>query len=426
MITGVRRNDGFSLIELSIAVTIIALVVATGLETYRLYIQTKIINDTAVNSQAVQDAMARYIRNFQALPCPAAPKVNPNPDATVPVTQLAGAGKGVAVSVGTLSTAAGCAALIAAHPPATYPTPGYPWCDNTVASPTYGICIVDGASHSAFNPAAPTVRDPVLVGSLPYYDLGLTIKESLDGWGNRFTYAVSFYETQTAGPPIGVKSGFEDDLGAINVQKSSYGAMTAGQYPGTGTANSWPFVIISHGIDGKGAYDYYGRQIPCTAGALDTENCNGDSTFILSGNTVADNLYSTAKGANYYDDVYFVYQINQVVDKWLFNGSTKMYNNSLGNVGIGNNNPNSALDVSGNVKASVGVLTPQVCDASGNNCMKQTFLGLGASCGSFVTGIANNSLECSTRVGGTLAGPRTCGGQFVTAIDTSGNLTCGF
>lgn len=421
MIVGVRRNGGFSLIELSIIVTIVALLVATGLETYRLYIQTKIINDTAVNSQAVQDAMARYVRNFKSLPCPAGPQVNPNPDSTVPVTQLVGAGKGVANTAANLSTAAGCAALIAAHPPSTYPTPGYPWCDTAVASPTYGICIVDGANHSAANTYAPTVKDPVLIGTLPYFDLGLTIKESLDGWGNRFTYAVSFYETQTAT--------FTDTLGAIAVNKSTYGVVGGGPYTssaGVVAANTWPFVILSHGIDGKGAYDYYGRQRPCTAGALDSENCNGDSTFMLSGNTVADNIYSTASGASYYDDVYFVYQINQVVDKWMYASSSQIYNHAIGSVGIGVQDPAYDLDVNGNVKADGGVLVPKICDASGGNCMNQNFLGTTHNCGSFITGIAANALECSTKVGGTLAGPRTCGGQFVIGFDTSGNLTCGF
>src|SRR5690606_18273347 len=89
----------------------------------------------------------------------------------------------------------------------------------------------------------------ILLGTVPYAALGLSIKDAHDGWGNKITYAVTEVLTQT--------STFNDQLGTIGLLQGARNPTTGlligpanKVNPDAGaTTNSFMFVFLSHGAD---------------------------------------------------------------------------------------------------------------------------------------------------------------------------------
>ncbi|MDO8312070.1 MAG: type II secretion system protein [Sideroxyarcus sp.] len=119
-----------------------------------------------------------------------------------------------------------------------------------------------------------------LQGDFPWATLGLP---ETDAWGHRFTYRVSAIFARST--PLFTLS----DDGNIDIGTS------AGS---NDLANNMPAVIVSHGINGLGAYTPAGKQITPVPVAATNEGENADN----DGNFVSRTLSSADEAGGYFDD----------------------------------------------------------------------------------------------------------------------------
>ncbi|MEZ0225518.1 MAG: type II secretion system protein [Alphaproteobacteria bacterium] len=433
MFRGVKRADGFSLVELAIIMTIIGLVVGVVLQTYRYYLQHKEYNTTDTNASAIFSAMGNHLFNFGDFPCPAAPNLSSGDQRA-----------GKAAGAGDYTS---CATWVNANKASL--SGNTPYCETNAASLQYGLCMVYGQRYSSYGQSQqasfPYTNDIVLYGSIPYVSLGITLKQSLDGYGNRFFYAVSFYETQ---PEVVLANGRET-LGAINIQKfdrrdaltpGDTNAWARGSWGTPSLPNKYMYVTFSAGKNGKGAYNADGKLVaPCPTDGTqgwDWENCNGDSTFRTSDALMHQAVYSTAPGPEYYDDLFVNYDVSLDRDKWSYTSQTAMYNKTVGSVAMGSNTINTKrpsaalpqlnvaekykLDVAGAAVMSK-LYSDYICDATGANCFKPTLLNQTCN-GQLITGIANGKLLCFDAIDtSNITGSSSCtGSNKMTGFETKG------
>jgi prepilin-type N-terminal cleavage/methylation domain-containing protein len=110
-------------------------------------------------------------------------------------------------------------------------------------------------------------------GVLPWATLGL---DETDAWGRRFSYRVTtaFADgADGAGGSCPVTSGVSFQLcsvGNLNVLAAAGGGTIAGNVPA---------IVVSHGINGYGAYTPAGRQLSGASGD-EGENADANNTFV--------------------------------------------------------------------------------------------------------------------------------------------------
>lgn len=115
-------------------------------------------------------------------------------------------------------------------------------------------------------------------GQLPWVNLGVT---DVDGWGRRFTYAVT-----------GV---YANNAPAALINLGSVGQIAVNDATGAGFALAIPVVVVSHGGNGLGALTVAGTAMPAPTTANENENTDTDATFVsstMNGTTAA-----------FYDDI---------------------------------------------------------------------------------------------------------------------------
>lgn len=440
MIRAFRKERGFSLVELSIVLMIVGLLGASILETYRGYLRTKVANDTGLHRNLVTQALVNFVTNYGRLPCPADPTIAPG---------ATGAGQEVCTASGGVLQVDGQR--------------------KTSASPAWG-----GYNPVTGDPlpVAPINGDPILLGSVPWVALGIGVRDTLDGWGNRMTYAVSRYMTQAAK--------FNYDNGVVDIQQlqrtetpPGSGAFTDSIVPILNKVSSCPvgthatciagapvtqrrgaflYVLVSHGRDGKGAYNYSGRRpVACAANSgRDEENCDDDRSFMDADPKT--HIYTTvhttpAATDAYFDDAFTTYTLARSSDKWAYQSTTSMYNKTKARVGIGVTVPGAELDVGGNI-ATDNFLANEFCTPEFDDPMTApnpdkpaycitakmfdgpdgSVYGSGRAVGcpeSLMRGIKNGSADCEVSTDLTAVTSGTCTpGSFVIGINATGGLVC--
>lgn len=361
-----RANcGGFSLIEVSIALLIIGIIIGPLIGEYAAWKNQQRIDLTTSNDGIVREALRRYAQNNGCYPLPAIPSVSSsNASAGVEDVPLGGRTDCTALS----------AAQLAAIPVCTPPVAGMGVCQTP--------CLTTGATTTCTGgiPA-------IIIGDVPFATLGLPKQYITDGFGNKFTYAVSFNQTGA--------STFDNDKGAVQV-----GDLLGHSGANGGTLNPQTnahYAIISHGRDGLGGFTLEGGLIGNCPGAgttMDAENCNNDGYF--------DNGYgvytttqgvqygrqeSTAAGANHFDD-FVNYDVSLNSDIWTKSvGSNILSNNGTGyvlmqqpnSIGVGAANPQAKIDVRGDVSADK-LYTNSLCDTSGNSFNAGTGIYTNAPC----------------------------------------------
>jgi type II secretory pathway pseudopilin PulG len=126
----------------------------------------------------------------------------------------------------------------------------------------------------------------VRIGAVPTQTLNLSDEFMNDGWGRRFTFAM----TEVLATPLGYRA----DAGLVVVQD----AIGADINPN----NDAHYILISHGRTGVGGFSIGAsvKQIPCDTVTLDGPNCDDDAIFrqtLVNTSTV---------NSEFYDDyVYF-------------------------------------------------------------------------------------------------------------------------
>lgn len=448
-----KMKRGFSLVEMAVVVLLLGLAMDAVSSEFKHYMAIKATSDTSARRDLIKQAFTRYQILWGGLPCPASPTLPPGD-----------------INAGRSNCKMGTNLLSESPPPSANPM-GYKYCDvgpNPPSDPPSGICVVAGARFTSNNPTwsstpSPGIasfNDPVLIGAIPYIDLGLSMSDSIDGWGNRMTYAVSYYLTFDPSNPS--QNPFNSDLGVINVE--TYDTTNNVIIPmknthlSTGPAGAIPdsfmLAIVSHGPDGKGAWNYNGQQlVPCDMTPIDkgssapspmstgrdNENCNGDSVFLSDDSNT---LHSLVQGPYFYDDAFVQTDITLYADKWRALSQPNLIVNSggaaagagNGSIGIGTASPadpenpgGSVLDVNGNIKTP-NFQADMFCDKNTLNCFSATqllFSASGSSAGGAMVGIANSEPQGLNSINTTGIIPSTCASPtLVSGIDINGNLVC--
>ncbi len=198
---------GYSLAELSISTSIIAMLAVGGLGVMQKKNESDRVKETYAHIEKVQTALAGFIRSKRYVPCPALPDLRET-DANF--------GKSIATTM-TLGDAA---------------TTGNP---------------VDITVNGNYNTTSNTCANNGLIngtGMIPVHNLNLDDKYAYDGWGRKFTF-----RTASAS---GAKEDFDDDyfagdLAVVNL-KGVHKTNINDSPPNNQGAI---YVIISHGGNGK-------------------------------------------------------------------------------------------------------------------------------------------------------------------------------
>lgn len=241
---------GFSLIELSIVLTIAGLLMASYLQYYTTILQKQRYDTTRQRMKEVRTALNIYSATHLRLPCPGSP--GDNPDKTLRRHSKGGLATEVA---GDQDDA--CAAD---------------------AVPRPGVLVFKGATDRKEG------SDQVWIGALPIRELRLEADQGVDGWGNRFTYAVSRKLT--------LPEGMHDN-------PLPHGSITVVDEFGKNTLDvpdSGRWLLVSHGPSGVGAWMPTGGRRSCAGKTLDVENCNGDGKFVMA-------PFSRKAGKWFFDDI---------------------------------------------------------------------------------------------------------------------------
>lgn len=209
-----RRQRGFTLLELSIALLIIALVTGMGFSASLGVLSSAKLSATYKKMAQIDNALMAYRLAQARLPCPADLTINP----------------------GTANFG--------------------------VEGATPGTCT--GGSPSANHSAAGITNSfaTAAEGAVPVVTLGLPNDDMVDGWGNRFRYAVDVSMTAYgafANTPAGCTNG------AITVNDTNGGVRTTAAI----------YALISHGANGHGAYSQSGGIVNAGSNSADElTNCH--------------------------------------------------------------------------------------------------------------------------------------------------------
>ena len=110
-----------------------------------------------------------------------------------------------------------------------------------------------------------------ITGVVPWVTLGTS---ETDAWGRRFTYSIA---SSVAGGSFGTSFTLSS-TGTISVLSISTGSCTTNT---NCIASNMPAVIISHGVNGSGAYlPQGGAPLPASTDLDEQDNSNGGPTFV--------------------------------------------------------------------------------------------------------------------------------------------------
>lgn len=125
----------------------------------------------------------------------------------------------------------------------------------------------------------------VYIGGVPVRDLGLPDAYAADAWGNKFTYSVSIGQVNNyATTDAALRVFNRPSSGSFDVVTSMTDRTIVPSTPGAITSE-WgaSFVVVSHGPDGRGAFAQNSSAVTTACGAglqRDTDNCdNNDDGF---------------------------------------------------------------------------------------------------------------------------------------------------
>lgn len=213
-----QHKKGFSLVEMAIVISVMAVILISLFSIITDLNIKSTINDNEKRMDEVSNAINAFYLNNGYIPCPAARNAS------------------------TSSAAFGVST------------------DCTVAS-IVGETVDVGA-------AANTVR----IGVVPVRTLGLSDTQALDRYGNKISYAI----VQNLGVSKTIFDASTATSSAISINDSSGNSITNNLV----STDFISYILTSHGINGRGAYNNVGNQAVACGSSTDSENCDDDNLYI--------------------------------------------------------------------------------------------------------------------------------------------------
>ena len=214
-----QGRHGFTLLELSVVLVLIALVLAGGLVTLTSNAQTSQFNDTVAKVDVIEKALLNYSTSFYRLPCPS--------NLTL-----------------------------------------------TASNANYGIEAANQGTCTGGTPAANNIAaSGTAEGGVPTRTLQLSDDYMFDGWGRRIRYAVDKAYTLSSSLPV--------TSVCTVVATPNTAAITVNDAVGGARTSAAAYTLISHGVNGHGAYSSNGAMV--NAGSLNTDeltNCHCTSAGV--------------------------------------------------------------------------------------------------------------------------------------------------
>ena len=248
------RNKGFSIIELSIVLSILALVATTALTSTAGRIEQRRINVTKERMAVIMDAIEKYAEANNYLPCPS--------DNTLDYRSTVGR-FGTNLTTGQEPDADGDGFCLR----------GPPAINLALINDSFDVPLVGGA----------TIQHRVVLGGVPVADLGIGPEYAVDGWSRRFSYVVDDQLTWSgvAATPAANDGGWDDEVGEIEIRGIS----------GLTLTNNAAMVLISHGRNGYGAW-------PAEGGTTQIDNTSGGCNVTTHPDEIENTNLATTTGFN--------------------------------------------------------------------------------------------------------------------------------
>jgi prepilin-type N-terminal cleavage/methylation domain-containing protein len=400
-----NSKSGFTLIEISIVLTIIGIILAALITPYKIYRAELARKTTVSNIEQVNLAISNFLIQNGRYPCPAPLTAGPG-DANFGVETVCDPSD-----------------------------PGYP--TYTYGDCTGGLCFEQSKrltvdTNPGPGPGEVTMEDAVVRrGSVPFRSLGLAELETIDGYKARLQYAVS--------ENLAVASSFVQDSGGISLIDKSNNTLIE-------PADTAHYLIFSTGKDKNGAYTREGFALSaCDTSRADGENCNTSNSGLDKKAIYAFNEYNDSGNADHYDDVMKHFSsvetpLWQIADSGGYH-IRDLLGGGSGQVAIGSPTPQEQLDIGGEIRVEDdGTNTlgkskfNEICDKTINGCFSvEEFGGSHANfrCGEtgdaysdndlpYAYGFADGKIKCSNAPAETECPP----GTKLRGIDSDGALDC--
>lgn len=433
-------NNGFTLIEIAIGMVILGLIMTPLLALYNIEYKQRKINETQESFRAVHDALKSYVAENDIFPMPASLIESE--------------------AVGTYGQSVANTAL-----------------PNICPDLSTGVC--------ASGDGAPTYQGDVVIGFVPFATLQIEEDYAYDSWGNKLIYVVT------------VKQAVDDGTGNYVFDRLGPGGVQLQALDNTGNPvlldgaaeyNDFQAVLVSTGPTGKGGFNADGNMIQACIEIANAEyedqNCSftantpNSDVFLIDANRSSDatinpddnGTRSEQAGPTFYDD--YTYEIKEInVESWDKKDAAEQdIVSTASRLGIGEQQPETALHLRGDLLATDDPLTTTVTEGKvqadilsdlnlematdtivgtdpNMNCFSNSLAGLEP-----VVGMGNNRVFCASPVdsGGTnpiltqpqhadtsadpfppfqfdtsVITPLTCNtGDLMTGINSSGAVTC--
>lgn len=406
------REYGFTLIEIAIGLLIIGVIITPVVFLYNINFKQGQFIRTQDAFREVEDALIEYVEVNEKYPMPSS---------LLDSEGIDGYGK---------------SASAMALPPI---------CPDMSA----GVCVTDTLSTGT-----PLATGDVVIGWVPFADLNLEEKYAYDAWGNKLYYAVSV--NQAVDDSVDPSYVF-DRLGNGGVRLQAYNSTgTIVELSGASNYTNFQAILISSGPSGKGAYNENGNLVETcviiTNPEAEDENCDHDNMFLIDANRSSDpaildddnGTRNLNEGTGFYDDYTFeIREIGTLI--WDNNeNDNEVVVTAASRLGIGEQSPDVALHVRGDVRVtddtSTGpvegrILTQTITDnnrvfdvqptlITGNNTNMNCFNKTTGGDVLPVVGIGNSRTFCASpsNNSGTpiLTQPQFSGGNFTSfRFDTS-------
>lgn len=317
LMTSLRKNSGFSLLELSVVLTIIAVVMAMTLTSFIGNLEKSQEDDTKARMKIIQQALLDFRRAHGRLPCPAnLTTALSNANFGVSSAQMGACTGGTPASnfstnlSRTATVASGATAItstntsgVLAYAYSIFNATAFPQ-GAVLSAITSGTAATSAAPSSAAITGQAVIYGHVAAGAVPVRTLNLPDEYAMDGWGRRIFYGVS--------APLTAVDGF-----STTPVSNTASRITINNVNGTAITSTAAYVLVSYGVNGHGAFPRDGGVARLDVGSTNTnerENCgrtvDGASSCTTTTSTLFDSVFvqsfptkDTSNPLNSFDDI---------------------------------------------------------------------------------------------------------------------------